>query len=76
MSDLKRLSKTLKSQLYVIYEHINGDIVTFYDCRNPNVYLITGIYVTISRLNNTTGKQYDISCDRVFKNLSSAKKYH
>ena len=75
MSNLKRLSKTLKSQLYVIYEHINGDIVTFWDCRNPNVYSNTGIYITISRLNSVTGKRYDVSCDRVFKTLPSAKKY-
>ena len=75
MKKLQRISKTLKNQLYTTYEAINGDIVTFWDCRNTNVYLIHGIYVTISRLNNMTGKRYDISCDRVFENLYSAKKY-
>ena len=75
MKTLQRISKTLKNQLYTTYKSINGDIVTFWDCRNTFVYSKTGIYITISRYNEVTKSRYELSVDKVFSTLQSAKKH-
>ena len=63
-----RVSKTLKSQNFVTYEH-NGFVVDIYACLDPNIYQFPGYYFGLS----TDLRELDFS--KNFASLQSAKKH-
>ena len=64
---MKRVSKTMKSQNYAIYEH-EGFIVSIHNCTNPIFYVDTGFY-----FGNGTPVP-SAMMNKCYKSLSSAKK--
>ena len=65
---MKRISKTLKTQNYVTYEH-NDFIVDIYACLDPNVYHYTGYYF------GTSTNLRELDFGKNFSTLQSAKKH-
>ena len=65
---MKRVSKTLKTQNYVTYEH-NGYTVDIYACLDPNVYHCTGYYF------GTSTNLRELAFGKNFTNLQSAKNH-
>ena len=63
-----RVSKTLKSQNFVTYEH-NGFVVDIYACLDPKVYHCTGYYF------GTSTNLRELNFGKNFATLQGAKKH-